>query len=75
MSLELLVEDGEEHDGNWAEDDIVELVDPLLIQGLPWKSALKPVPELGHHEEYVLVEDVDNQVRVFPVTLSAVHEE
>jgi hypothetical protein len=71
----LLVEEGEPHDGEGREEDVVKLVEPLLVQRLPPEGRSETVPELRQHEDYVLVEDVADKERVPPVGLPAVCEE
>jgi hypothetical protein len=47
------------HDREGCKDDVVQLVDPTLIQSLTTEGRHEPEPELGHHEGNVLVKHVD----------------
>lgn len=73
--LVLAVEEGEDHDGEGGEDDVVDLEDPLLVEDLAGEGGVEAEPELGHDEEHVLVEGVGDEVGVSAVGFSAVDEQ
>lgn len=72
--LVLSIEESEDHYWESCEDDVVNLEDPLFVEDLSWESWVETEPELGHHEENVLVEGVGNEVGVSSVRFSAVDE-
>ena len=72
---ELLVECREPHDGEGSEEDVVELVEPRVVERLPAEGRIEPVPELRQHEHDVLVEDVTDKECIASVGLPTVSEQ
>ena len=60
MSAALLIEQGKNDDWESSEDDVEDLIDPLLIENLTRESRVKSEPELWHNEEHILIESVAN---------------
>ena len=75
LLLVLEVEEGEPHDGDTREYEVVQLVYPLLVRALGAERTDEPEPELHHHEQDVLVEHEAQQVRVTSVALTSMHEQ
>lgn len=71
----LVVKQSKPHYRESSEYNVVALVDPLLVEGLSAESRKEPKPELGQYEQYILVEDVADKVRISPVGLSTVHKD
>jgi hypothetical protein len=71
---ELLVEGRVPHDREGCEENVVELVQPGVVQRLTSEGGIETVPELRQHEHYVLVEDVAHEERVASVRFSTVSE-
>ena len=71
----LLVKEGIPHNGKGCEQDVVELVKPLLIEGLASKGRGEAISELGKHEDDVLVEDITNKEGIATIGFTAVSEQ
>ena len=54
----LKVENGEPDDGQAGEEEVVDLVLPLLVEGLPREAVEYSEPELRHHHQHILEEHV-----------------
>lgn len=67
----LLVVDGVDYDGEGGEEDVVELVDPRVVDGGAWEIVWEAEPELGEHQKQVFVEVEQDQLRVLSVWLSS----
>jgi hypothetical protein len=68
----LLVEDGVDDDGEGGEGDVVELVDPGVVDGGAGEVVVEAKPQLRHHQQQVFVEVEQDQLRVLAVALAAV---
>ena len=73
--MELFVKESVPHDREGGEEDIVELVEPLVIERLPTESRIEAIPELREHEYDVLVEDVADQESISSIGFSSMSEE
>jgi hypothetical protein len=74
MAFILSVENAEEHDWESCEPHIIELVQPLIVEGLSTESIHKAEQEQRHYEQNVLVEHVDYQERILAVSFTAMEE-
>jgi hypothetical protein len=52
----LLIKEGEKHDWESCEENVVNLKDPLLIKYLSRECAEESKPELRHNKENIFVE-------------------
>ncbi len=62
------------HDREGSKDDVIHLVDPAFIKGLPTKSRHEAKPVLRHNEGNILVEHINNEECVTPIGFSAMIE-
>ena len=69
-----LIENGEDHDWEGSEGNVVELVDDRLIQGLSAEGRCETIPELWHNEKNILVKHVNGQDGVSAVSLATMVE-
>lgn len=70
----LKVEEGEIHDRDRGETDVVQLVDKWLIQRLTREGGEETEEILSRYVDHIFVEVVQNKCRVSSVGLSAVYE-
>ena len=61
LARDIAVGDGEDDDGDTAEDDVVESVGPLFVERLAGELIEDGEPKLGHHQKHVLVKEVHNE--------------
>ena len=69
-----LIENGEDHDREGCERNVVELVDDRLIQGLSAEGRCETIPELWHNEKNILVKHVNGQDGVSTVGFATMVE-
>ena len=70
----LLIEQGIPHNWESSEQDVVQLVEPLLVEWLAAESRGKTVPELRKHEHDVFVKDVAHKEGITTVGFTAMGE-
>ena len=58
VSSVFLIEQGENHDWEGSENNVEDLINPLLIEHLTRESWIETEPELWHDKENVLVESI-----------------
>jgi hypothetical protein len=70
----LSIEQSVKNDWQGSVQNIEELEVDFLVKSLPREPVCESVPKLREAKQNVLVEVIQDQICVFPVTLSAVEE-
>lgn len=74
VGLKLFIDDCIDYDGAGSIENVEDLVDYWFVEGLAWEVVENPEPKLGHHQEGVFEEVIEDEGRVPAVAFPAMVE-
>jgi hypothetical protein len=70
----LEIKDGIPHDRDSCENNVVHLIDPCFIDGLPGEYRQESKPILGQDKQNILIEDIADQEGISSIGFSTMYK-